>query len=395
MINGAEILKAIDILVEEKKIDRNLIIQAIKEGIIKAYEKHFDPEAVVKVDFNNQTGEINVYRLLNIVETINDEFSEILLDDIKEPRDDLKVGDIYFEAVSTDEFSRLAALQVAQILKQHLREAEKEILYDKYISKKNEILIGTIDNVEENYYLVKIAENSFAILPKKNTIPLERFYAGDKVRFYVEEVSKNKNFGQILASRTHPEFLTKLLEIEVPEIYEGIIIVKAVARIPGQRSKVAVVCNDPSIDPIGACVGAKGQRIQSIMKELNGEKIDLIKWDDNISNFIINSLSPAKAISINLNIETNEADIIVADEHYSLAIGKKGLTAKLTAKLTKWKINIIAFTEANNQNLEITWNGNLSMEQMQDLKLNNENKYQKITNDKKLPDDLDNEDFEK
>ncbi|WP_342224552.1 transcription termination factor NusA [Spiroplasma endosymbiont of Asaphidion curtum] len=381
MIDGIEILKAIDLLAEEKKIDRSLIIEAIKEGIIKAYEKYLDPQALVKVDFDEQTGQIKVYRLLTIVSKIEDEFAEILLDDIKNLEKNLKIGDIYYEPVDTDEFSRLAALQVAQILKQHLREAEKEVVYEKYISKKDDILIGTIDNIEEKYYLLKIVDRTFAILPKKNIIPTEEFYLGDKVKFYVEDVNKTKNFGQILASRTHLGFLTRLLEIEVPEIYEGIIEIKAIARIAGQRSKVAVFCNDSTIDPIGACVGNKGQRIQSIMNELNGEKIDLIKWDMETTTFIINALSPAKAISISLDEQTNEANIIVADEHYSLAIGKKGITAKLTAKLTKWKINIISFSDALNQNIAFKWNGNLSEQQMQEL----QNKHQfKVKKDKLL-----------
>lgn len=372
MIDGIEILKAIDLLVEEKKIDRSLIIEAIKEGIIKAYEKYLDPQALIKVDFDEQTGQIKVYRLLKIVSKIEDEFAEILLDDVKNLEKNLTIDNIYYEPVDTDEFSRLAALQVAQILKQHLREAEKEVVYEKYISKKDDILIGTIDNIEENYYLLKIVDRTFAILPKKNIIPTEKFYLGDKVKFYVEDVNKTKNFGQILASRTHPGFLKRLLEIEVPEIYEGIIEIKVIARIAGQRSKVAVFSNDPTIDPIGACVGNKGKRIQSIMDELNDEKIDLIKWDPEIKTFIINALSPAKAISISLDEQTNEANIIVADEYYSLAIGKKGITAKLTAKLTKWKINIISFSDALNQNIIFKWNGNLSEQQMQEL----QNKHQ-------------------
>ena len=418
MIDGLKILNAIDELVKEKNLDRELIINSIKEGIIKAYEKHIDSEAKIKVLFDEQNGNLKVYRLWYIVEEINNSAFEIneqqvkkeiqelqneleqtqlqknlnrikeiedsllsklekrLIEVIEKTKDNLLLKEnenIYQEEIDIENFSRLAATQVGQIFVQSLKEAEREIFYEKYISKKGEILIGEVYDIESGRFTLKISENTFAVLLKKNAIPFERLNSGDKIKFYVEDVKKNT--GQIVASRIHSAFLQKLLEIEVPEIYEHVIEIKAISRIPGERAKVAVFCNDATIDPIGACVGTRGQRIQNIMKELNGEKIDIIKWDENIQTFIINAVSPAKVISIILNFEINEASIIVPDEHYSLSIGKKGITAKLTARITEWKINIIPYSKAQEEKLKFEWNGNLTLETLK--KLQEEHKSRK------------------
>lgn len=380
MINGAELLRAIELLVEEKKINRERIFEAIKEGIKKSYYRHFEADTELEVDIDQSTGQIRIFRLLTVVDEVEDDALEIELEKAIKINENLKVGDIYKKEVDTSDFNRLAALQVGQILKQHIREAEKESIYDEYIDKKDEILSGIVSSVEEQYYLLSI-NRATARLWKTNVLPQDSFNAGDEIRFYVEDISKNKDLGQIVASRTSNNFLKRLLELEVPEIFEGIIEIKAVARIPGVRAKIAVFCEDKSVEAVGACVGNKGQRINVIMKELKDEKIDVIEWSEDPKQFLINALSPAKVISIILFDEKHEANIIVPHEQLSLAIGQKGIAAKLVAKLTTWKINIISYNDAIHENMEILWNGNLTKEQLQQLQQKHAQRSERFKND--------------
>lgn len=381
MINGAELLRAIDAIVEEKRINREQIFEAIKEGIIKSYHRYFEPDTNLEVNIDQTTGQIKIYKLLTVVEVVENQNLEIDLLAAKAIDDNLVIGDIYRKEINASDFNRLAALQVGQILKQHVREAEKESIYEEFIEKKDEILTGTVSNVEEQYYLISI-DRASARLWKTNTLPQDNFNPGDKVRFYVEDISKNKDLGRIVASRTSNNFLKRLLEMEIPEIFEGTIEIKSVARVPGVRSKVAVYCHDSTIDAVGACVGNKGQRINNIMKELKDEKIDIIQWSEDPKQFLINALSPAKVISISLVEENHEANIIVPDELLSLAIGQKGIATKLVAKLTTWKINIIAYTDVQKNNIEILWNGNLNETQLLDLQKKHAKKYGNNSNER-------------
>ncbi|ELL44909.1 transcription elongation factor NusA [Spiroplasma melliferum IPMB4A] len=369
MIDGAKLLTTIDEIVSEKQISRDLILDSIKEGIKKAYEKHFDPEATVIVDIDQKTGQIKVEKELTVVKKVEDDLLEIGLNEAKEKYgEQITIDDKVYEPVNSEEFSRLAIFQVGQIIKQQIKEAEKDSIFDEYIIQKGHLMTGVVIAAEEKYLLVEV-ERTFAYIPRKNLIFSDHFEVGQPITFLAEDVIKSKNAGQITGSRTSNDFLYRLLEREIPEIFEQVIEVKAIARDPGRRSKIAVYSTNENIDPIGACVGSKGSRINKVTAELQDEKIDICIYNDNSQQFIINSLSPVKVISITTNDEGKEADVIVPDEQLSLAIGKGGSAAKLVAKLTKWKLNIMSYSEALTKQVEILWNGNLTTDELSALQV--------------------------
>lgn len=379
------ILEEIENIAKEKQIEPQVIYQALKEGLLKAYEKEtHEMLDNVRVEIDQDQGKITMFKNLTVVAKVEEPDLEIALSQVKaeNPESPLTIGDIYVEEIPTDKFGRLAISQAIQIFKQSIREAEKNSIYDEFIDKQGTILIGKVETVEDTYCLIKIGR-AYAYLPKKNQILGETFSINEPnnhIKFYLEDIIKNKNYGQILASRSHSGFLSRLLELEVPEFNQlnpdgkNVIEIKEVARIPGVRAKVAIISNDNTIDAVGACIGPKGSRIQTISKELNGEKIDVILYDENISNFIINALAPAKVISISINEKEQQADVIVPTEQFSLAIGKNGMAAKLVARLTHWKINIISLEQAQKDNIKFNWNGNLKLEDYDQFVTNLRNK---------------------
>lgn len=379
------ILEEIENIAKEKQIEPQVIYQALKEGLLKAYEKEtHEILDNVRVEIDQDQGKITMFKNLTVVAKVEEPDLEIALSQVKaeNPESPLTIGDIYVEEIPTDKFGRLAISQAIQIFKQSIREAEKNSIYDEFIDKQGTILIGKVETVEDTYCLIKIGR-AYAYLPKKNQILGETFSINEPnnhIKFYLEDIIKNKNYGQILASRSHSGFLSRLLELEVPEFNQlnpdgkNVIEIKEVARIPGVRAKVAIISNDNTIDAVGACIGPKGSRIQTISKELNGEKIDVILYDENISNFIINALAPAKVISISINEKEQQADVIVPTEQFSLAIGKNGMAAKLVARLTHWKINIISLEQAQKDNIKFNWNGNLKLEDYDQFVTNLRNK---------------------
>lgn len=360
------ILEAIDKIAEDKQIAKEDIIEALKEGLKKAYEyqSHRDDSDNIKIEIDTNKGTIKILKALIVVAKVENPELEIALSTIKSKNPSLTIGDTYTQLIPSDQFSRLSIFKAIQVVKQSIREAEKTSIYDEFIDKKDQILIGTIESIEETYMLIKIGR-AYAFLPKQNQIPSEILPKNKPIpnntyiKFYVEDIIKNKNYGQILASRTHVNFLRCLLELEVPEIAQGVIEIKDIARIPGIRAKVAIFSHDPNIDGIGACIGPKGERTKLITQELNGEKIDIIAWKPNIKEYIINALTPAKVISIEINEETKQANIIVPTEQLSLAIGKNGMAAKLVAGVTHWNINITSLAQAKENNIKFTWNGNI------------------------------------
>ncbi|WP_339034794.1 transcription termination factor NusA [Spiroplasma endosymbiont of Cantharis rufa] len=360
MTDGAKLLDAIFEIVQDKKIDKNIVLEGIKEGFQKAYEKSFDPEATVRVDIDQNTGQVKVFKILTVVQKIEDEWLEIGLNAAKELYgENVSIGDNVYEPVEFQEdFSKIAVMQVGQIIKQKIREGEKNKIYQEFLSKNHEIVGGFVKDITENSYLVDINGSIIPIWNKK-IIPGEDFDIDDRICFYIEEVSRDNKHSQIQASRIHPEFLTRLMETEVPEISEGIVEVKSVAREPGHRAKIAVFSHEEGVDPIGSCVGASGSRIKNITKELNGEKIDVVLWNEDKKTFVMNSLAPVKVISIDINEENNECFIVVPNEQLSLAIGKKGMAARLVANLVNMKINIFSFENAKEKEIEIKWNGNI------------------------------------
>lgn len=360
------ILSAIKEIAEEKQINEEHIIEALKEGLIKAYERQSQSDTLdnIRVEIAMQKGEIKIYQDLKVVAKVEDNDTEIALSSIKKLNLNLTIGDTYPKLIPTDQFSRLSIFQAIQVVKQAIREAEKTSIYDEFIDKKGHILIGTVESREETYMLIKIGR-AYAFLPRQNQIPSEVTVKGapilntEHIKFYVEDIIKNKNYGQILASRTHPNFLRCLLELEVPEIAQGVIEIKDIARIPGIRAKVSILSHDPSIEGIGACIGKNGERTKLITTELNGEKIDIIAWSADIKTYIINALTPAKVISITIDEETKQANIIVPTEQLSLAIGKNGMAAKLAAGVTHWNINISSLEQTQQNNIKFVWNGNI------------------------------------
>jgi len=356
------ILEQINDIAKEKQINVKDIIFALKEGLLKAYERQTQNTVEnVTIDINENSGKIQIIKALTVVQKVEDSDCEIALSAIKENHPELTIGDTYTQIIPSDNFSRLAIYQAIQVVKQGIREAEKLSIYDEFIDKKGHISIGTVESIEETYILIKVGR-AYAFLPKQNQIPNEVVSANapnNHIKFYVEDIIKNKNYGQILASRTHPHYLRCLLELEVPEIAQGVIEIKEIARIPGIRAKVAIISHDPTIDAIGACIGPKGTRTQLISKELNGEKIDIVAWNPDVKTYIINALTPAKVIAIMINDDLQQADIIVPTEQLSLAIGKNGMAAKLVARLTHWKINIFSLEQAQENRLKFEWNGNI------------------------------------
>jgi len=366
MIDGAQLLNAIYDIIEEKKIDKDIIFDGIREGFQKTFEKYFDPEAIVRVDIDEQTGQISVYKELTVVESIEDEWLDITLEEArKKYGENTAISDKVYELVPfTTDFSKLAVMQVGQIIKQKIREGEKLKIYEEFLNKNRQVDAGIVKDITETNYLIDVNGSIIPIWDKK-LIPGETFEEGDRICFYVEDVVKDNKHSQVQISRIHPEFLSKLIEIHVPEIREGIVEIKSVSRDPGKRSKIAAFSYDENIDPIGACVGSNGSRIKEVTKELKGEKIDIVLWNEDKKTFIINALAPVKVISITLDEETNECFVIVPSEQLSLAIGKKGSAARLVANLVNTKINIVSLEDADEKNITNLWNGNISQEELE------------------------------
>ena len=306
---------------------------------------------------DKQTGSTNVYSVKEIVEKVENPVTQIDLKSAKKINKTLKVGDQVDIEIVPKNFGRIAAQTAKQVIVQKIREAERDVLYNEYSDRKGEIVSGIIQKADRGIVIMNLGKLE-GVMPAKEQIPTERYKVNDKVKAYVLDVDRGeKGAPQVIISRSHPDFVRKMLEIEIPEIYEGIIEVKSVSRDPGKRCKVAVYSQDENIDPVGSCVGQKGIRIQNIINELNGEKIDVIEWNPDIATFIASALLPAKIMAVDVKEEDKFAQVIVADDQLSLAIGKAGQNARLAAKLTNWKIDIKSETQfreflANSQNNE-------------------------------------------
>jgi N utilization substance protein A len=376
MVNGQEFLEAIYSIADEKRIDKDIILEGVREGFQKAYEKYFDPDAIIRVDIDQEAGQIKVFRELAVVQKVEDEISEISLTEAQAKYDaDAVVGGVVYEpVVFDDEFSRLAIVHVGQIIKQKIREGEKQKIYEEFADKEFKLIYGEVKDLTESNYLVSV-DGSIIPIWNKKMIPGESFNIGQTIGFYVENISKDDKHSQVQGTRTHPGFLQRLMESEIQEIGEGSVEIKAVSREPGKRAKVAVYSYDSTIDAIGACVGAGGQRIRSITNQLSGEKIDIILWDENYEKFIINAMAPVRVISIDLDLEYEEVTLVVPDEQLSLAIGRHGVSSKLVANLINLKVNIVSLSDAAGFGIEVLWNGNITKEELESHEfLNNINR---------------------
>ena len=344
-IDNKELILALEELEKEKGMDKEYLLEAIETALVTAYKRNFDSLENVKVEMDRQTGATHLYAIKKVVEKVEAPETEIELKEAQKINPDYNVDDeINIEIVPRD-FGRIAAQTAKQVIIQKLREAEREIVYNEFEERKGEIVSGLIQKADGNIVVMDLGKLE-GVMPKKEQIPTETYRVNDKIKGYIVKVEKGqKGAPQVMVSRSHPDFVRKLLEFEIPEIYEGVIEIKSVSRDPGYRSKVAVYSPDPNIDPVGSCVGQKGVRIQNVINELNGEKIDVIEWNEDPSIYIAASLLPAQILAVDIKPENKFAQVIVPDDQLSLAIGKSGQNARLAARLTDWKIDIKSETQ--------------------------------------------------
>lgn len=323
----------------DRQLTPEIVEEALKEALTKAYRKHIEiPDAYVKTEIKD--GIIHIYHQRVVVEEVEDDELEISLKEAKKVNKDAKLGDMIDEEVDYTQFDRAAVVLAKNVIKQKIREAEKQIVYEEYCDKVDEMVIGTVETVEPKFVIVNIGK-TLAMMKKSQQIPGETYYEGQNLLVVITEVNKETKGAQVLVSRATPVFVRRLFEREVPEIYQGIIEIKAIAREPGERCKIAVYTHNENIDPIGACIGPRGSRVQMIINELHGEKIDIFEWSDNIADLIKNALSPSEAIAVIPNENVKDGLIVVVPEsQLSLAIGKRGKNARLAVKLTNRKIDI-------------------------------------------------------
>jgi len=329
---------------KEKGIPKDIIVEALEEAVLSASKKKFGSHLDLEAKYNAEVGEIEIFRFKTVVEDVEDRDMEIAVGDAKEHDPECIIGDSIGIKMDTSTLGRIAAQTAKQVIMQKVRNAESDVIYNEYKDKKSEIVTGVIQRVEKNHYVVNLGKTE-AVLSFKEVLPNEAFKRRDRVKGYILEVDKTQRGCTILLSRTHPGFLVKLFDLEVPEIQEGIIKVVGAAREPGERAKIAVYSQDPSIDPIGACVGVKGSRVQAVVQELKGEKIDIIPWIKDAAKFVCNALAPARVSKVYINEEEHSMEIIVHDDQLSLAIGRKGQNVRLASRLTGWKTDIKSETE--------------------------------------------------
>ena len=344
-IDNKELIIALEDLEKEKGIKKEYLLESIESALLTAYKRNFDAQDNVKVVMGPQTGATHVYSVKEVVENIEDDVAQISLTDAKKINKDTKIGDTVEIEIVPRNFGRIAAQTAKQVIIQKLREAERDIIFTEFNDRKGEIVSGIIQKADKNIVVMDLGRLE-GVMPTKEQVPTENYKVNDKIKGYVLDVERGaKGAPQVIVSRSHPDFVRKLLEFEIPEIYEGVIEIKSVSRDPGYRSKVAVYSPDPNIDPVGSCVGQKGVRIQNVINELHGEKIDVIEWNEDPSIYIASALLPAQILAVDIKEEERFAQVIVPDDQLSLAIGKSGQNARLAAKLTNWKIDIKSETQ--------------------------------------------------
>lgn len=343
-----DFMAAMQAIETDRKLSKEVVVEALQEALAKAFRKHIEiPDALVRVDVNEKSGDIKVYQQRLIVENVEDDELEISLEDAKRVNQELELGGVVEEEVSIADLGRAAVILAKNVMKQKIREAEKLVVYEEYCDKVEEMVMGTIESVEEKFCVVNIGK-TLALMPKNQQIPNERYREGEMIRVVITEVNKETKGAQVLVSRGDATLVKRLFEKEVPEIFQGIIEIKAIAREAGERTKMAVYSHNENIDPIGACIGPRGQRVQVIIDELGGEKIDIFEWSEDVTELIKNALSPAEVLAV---IPSEERKggllVVVPDNQLSLAIGKHGKNARLAVKLTGNKIDIKAETDVD------------------------------------------------
>ena len=336
-----EVILALKAIAEEKGISEEMLFETLEDAMIAAYKKNYvnSGSQNVRVNIDRETGEIKVFSLRRIVEEVMDPQDEITLEEAKEIDPRYELLDVVENEVTPANFARVAAQSAKQIVTQRIKEAERSILYNQYHEKEFDVIMGTVQRKDKGNIYIDLGKTETVLTPQEQ-IPGENYQFNDKILLYIVEVKQNPKGPMISVSRTHPGLVKRLFEKEVPEIYEGIVEIKAISREAGSRTKIAVYSNDSEVEPMGACVGPRGTRVQNIVNELRNEKIDIIKWSKDPREFIANALSPAKVLDVIIMNEGNACKVVVEDNQLSLAIGKEGQNVRLAAKLTGWKIDI-------------------------------------------------------
>lgn len=330
---------AIDQLVKEKGIDRQIVLEAMEQAVLTAANKKYRNTRELEAHYNHETGEVELFEFVTVVEDVEDSYKEIGLDEAHEIDPEAEIGDSLGEKMDASGFSRIAAQTAKQVIIQKVRDAERETIYNEYSDRTWEVITGMVRRFEKGELLIDLGRAE-AVLPAKEQMPREVYRPGDRIRAIITDIRMTTKGPQIMLSRTHPSMLAKLFEAEVPEIAEGIVEINAIVRDAGSRAKIAVSSNDRDVDPVGACVGMRGARVQNVVSELRGEKIDIVPWSEDIARFACNALSPAQVSKVFVDEEKRALEIIVADDQLSLAIGKRGQNVSLAARLTGCRIDI-------------------------------------------------------
>lgn len=343
-----DFIEALNEIEREKGIAKDILIDAIEAALISSYKRNFNTAQNVRVDINRHTGLIKVYARKTVVDEVLDPRMEITLHAAREINGNYQLDDIVELEVTPRDFGRIAAQTAKQVVTQRIREAERGLIYNAYVDKEQDIVNGIVQRQDQRNLYVDLGKIE-AVLPLGELMPTDKFVHGDRVKAYITKVENTTKGPQIVLSRTHPGLLKRLFELEVPEIYDGVVEIRSVAREAGFRSKIAVYSRNPEVDPVGSCVGPKGMRVQMIVSELKGEKIDIVRWMESVEEYVANALSPSKVLEVQVFEEEKMARVIVPDYQLSLAIGIKGQNARLAAKLTGWKIDIKSETQAEQE----------------------------------------------
>ena len=349
--NKIEILRIAETVAQEKMIEKEIVLSALEEAIAKAAKNNYGEENEVVAEINHENGDILISRKMLVVEDVRNKFLEINLKDAKKINGAAQIGDELLDPLPPMDFGRIAAQSAKQVITSKVREAERERQYNEYKDRVGEVVNGIVKRAEFGNIILDLGKAE-GIIRKDQTIPRENLRNGDRIKAYIYDVRSELKGPQIFLSRSHSQFMAKLFTQEVPEIYDGIIFIKSVARDPGSRAKIAVFTDDSSIDPVGACVGMRGSRVQAVVNELQGEKIDIINWSDNVANLAIASLSPAEVLKVVLDEDQNKIEVVVSEEHLSLAIGRRGQNVKLATELTGWEIDILTENEESSKRQE-------------------------------------------
>ena len=347
-----ELLLVADTVAREKGIEKEEVLEAMEQAIQKAGRSKYGHEHDIRAEIDRSSGEIKLARYVEVVEEVENEVTQITLKLAQETNVDATIGEFIVDPLPPIDFGRIAAQTAKQVIVQKVREAERKRQFAEFKDRISEIVNGVVKRVEFGNVIVDLGNRAEGIIRRDECIPREHFNNGDRVRSYIFDVREEQRGPQIFLSRSHPQFMAKLFTQEVPEIYDGVIEIKSVARDPGSRAKIAVISSDSSIDPVGACVGMRGSRVQAVVAELQGEKIDIISWSDQPANFIVNGLAPAEVTKVVLDEEQNRIEVVVPDEQLSLAIGRRGQNVRLASQLTGWDIDILTEAEESDRRNE-------------------------------------------